>query len=221
MASLRLAGVFGFRTLDDCRRISNYAKKSTRAIVIGGGLLGLEAARGLQNFGLDVHIVHLADYLMNQQLDSEAGAILRTTIEKMGMHIHLLTNTAQIYGTDAVTCVGFAGGGTLDCDMIVISAGIKPNVELATQCGLTVERAIVVDNRLRAADDPNIYAVGECVQHRGRCYGLVAPLWEQAKVLADHITEHDRESKYFGSKIRDETQGYEDRAGVDGHHRAG
>ena len=195
------AGVFVFRTLDDCRRISNYAKTSTRAIVIGGGLLGLEAARGLQNFGLDVHVVHLADHLMNQQLDSEAGAILRATIAKMGMQIHLRTNTAQIYGTSAVTGVGFAGGGTLDCDMIVISAGIKPNVELAIQCGLTVERAIVVDNHLRSADDPNIYAVGECVQHRGRCYGLVAPLWEQAKVLADHITEHDRESKYFGSKI--------------------
>ncbi|MGO9264549.1 MAG: nitrite reductase large subunit NirB [Candidatus Binataceae bacterium] len=197
----RKAGVFAFRTLDDCRHIAEYAKKSSRAIVIGGGLLGLEAARGLQNFGLDVHVIHLADHLMNQQLDGEAGVMLRATIEKMGIQVHLRANTAQIYGDDVVTGVGFADGTTLDCDMIVVSAGIRPNVELAMECGLTVERAIVVDNHLRAPDDPNIYAVGECVQHRGQCYGLVAPLWEQAKVLADHLTGRNREAKYFGSKI--------------------
>jgi nitrite reductase (NADH) large subunit len=195
------AGIFVFRTLDDCRHIAEYAKKSSRAIVIGGGLLGLEAARGLQNFGLEVHVIHLADHLMNQQLDGEAGVMLRTTIEKMGIQVHLRTNTAHIYGNAAVTGVGFADGTTQECDMIVISAGIRPNVELATECGLSVERAIVVDNHLRALDDRNIYAVGECVQHRGQCYGLVAPLWEQAKVLADHITGSNREAKYFGSKI--------------------
>jgi nitrite reductase (NADH) large subunit len=195
------AGVFSFRTLDDCRHIGHYAKKSSRAIVIGGGLLGLEAARGLQNFGLSVHVIHIANYLMNQQLDSEAGAILQATIEKLGIQIHLRKNTERIYGDGAVTGVGFTDGEILECDMVVVSAGIRPNVELATKCGLTVERAIVVDNHLRTADDPNIYAVGECVQHRGQCYGLVAPLWDQAKVLADQITGHNLETKYFGSKI--------------------
>lgn len=194
-------GIFGFRTLDDCRHIEAYARKSARAVVIGGGLLGLEAARGLQNFGLDVRVVHLGTHLMNQQLDSEAGQILLSAIEKMGITVHLRTNTAGIHGNGAVSSVSFKDGSMLDCDMIVIAAGIRPNTELAMQCGLSVERAILVDNHLRTVDDPSIYAVGECVQHRGQCYGLVAPLWEQAKVLADHITERDREAKYFGSKI--------------------
>ena len=194
-------GVFVFRTLEDCRQIADWAKGKQTAAVIGGGLLGLEAARGLQNFGLDVSIVHLAGHLMPQQLDATAGAMLKTSMEKLGMKVLLNKNTAAILGADRVLGLRFADGGTLECDMVIISAGIKANWEIAAGCGLTVERGIVVDDQMRCPDDPDIYAVGECAQHRGHVYGLVAPLWEQAKVLADHITGKNTKAAYHGSKV--------------------
>ena len=193
-------GVFVFRTLDDCREIAGYATGRARAAVIGGGLLGLEAARGLQNFGVEVDVIHRGPYLMGQQLDAQAGAILKTSMERMNVGVRLSKNTTAILGEDRVTGLQFADGSTLDYEMVVISTGISPNSELAVRAGLTVERAIVVDNHMRS-DDPDIYVVGECAQHRGRVYGLVAPLWEQAKVLADHITGHNRNSIYPGSKV--------------------
>lgn len=194
-------GVFVFRTLGDCREIAAYAKGKTSAAVIGGGLLGLEAARGLQNFGLEVTVVHLAGHLMETQLDASAGAILRNNIEQLGVKVLLRKNTSAILGLDRVLGLRFADGGTHECDMVVISAGIKPNWEIAAGCGLSVERGIVVDDQMRSVDDRDIYAVGECAQHRGRCYGLVAPLWEQAKVLADHITGRNTQAAYHGSKV--------------------
>jgi nitrite reductase (NADH) large subunit len=194
-------GVFVFRTLEDCRAIAAYAKGKTSAAVIGGGLLGLEAARGLQNFGLDVTVVHLGGHLMPQQLDPNAGAILKNQMERLGVKVLLKKNTAAVLGMDSVLGLRFADGGTLECDMLVISAGIKANWEIAAGCGLTVERGIVVDDQMRCVDDRNIYAVGECAQHRGQCYGLVAPLWEQAKVLADHITGKNTHAAYHGSKV--------------------
>ncbi|AUX42805.1 nitrite reductase [Sorangium cellulosum] len=194
-------GVFVFRSLDDCNRIAEYTRGKRSAAVIGGGLLGLEAARGLQNFGLDVHVVHISGHLMGQQLDATAGAILRTTLEQLGVKVHLNRSTKEVLGEDHVTGLRFADGETLDCDLVVISAGIRPNVDLALRAGLTVERGILVDNHMRTPDDPRIYAVGECVQHRGHVYGLVAPLWEQGKVLADHITGHNARSTYSGSKV--------------------
>lgn len=193
-------GVFVFRSLDDCRKISRYAMGKAKGAVIGGGLLGLEAARGLQNFELEVHVVHLAKHLMNTQLDSQAGAILRSTLEQLGIRVHCGLNTSSIIGDEKVEGLSFNDGTTLACDVVVISAGIKPNVELGVRAGLTVERGIVVDNQMRT-DDPHIYALGECVQHRGMVYGLVAPLWEQAKVLADHLTGVDPEAAYHGSRI--------------------
>ena len=194
-------GVFVFRTLDDCRQIAAYAAGKKRAAVIGGGLLGLEAARGLQNFGLKVSVIHLAGHLMQQQLDAAAGAILRQGMERLGLEILLSKNTTKVLGDGAVEGLQFADGTTLDCDMVVISAGIKPNCEVAAGTGLTVERALVVDDQMRAIDDRNIYVVGECAQHRGQVYGLVAPLWEQAKVLADHITGTNLASAYHGSRV--------------------
>ena len=194
-------GIFVFRSLDDCRAIAAYTEGRARAIVIGGGLLGLEAARGLQNFGLTVEVVHRGGHLMGQQLDSGAGAILKTTIEGMDIKVHLRKNTTKILGEEHVTGVAFADGTSLPCDMVVIATGISPNAEIAARSGLTVERAIVVDNQMRSVDDPDIYVVGECAQHRGNVYGLVAPLWEQAKVLADHITNHNIEAAYHGSKV--------------------
>lgn len=193
-------GVFVFRTLDDCNAISNYAIGKKRAVVIGGGLLGLEAARGLQNFSLEVHVVQRGSTVMNQQLDGPAGVILRQTLEQLGITVHVGKDTKHVLGRERVTGIAFADGHEIACDLVVVAAGIKPNVELAVRAGLAVERGIVVDNQLRT-DDPHVYAVGECVQHRGQIYGLVAPLWEQAKILADHLTGINPDAAYHGSKI--------------------
>jgi len=194
-------GVFVFRTLDDCREIANYAEGRGRAAVIGGGLLGLEAARGLQNFGVQVDVIHRGEYLMDRQLDPPAAKILKTTIEKMDIRVHLSKDTTAVLGDERVTGLRFKDGWTLDCDMVVVAAGILPNVELGKRSGLRTERAIVVDNQMRSLDDPDIYVVGECAQHDGKFYGLVAPLWDQAKVLADNITGHNTSSAYHGSSV--------------------
>ena len=193
-------GIFVFRTLDDCRRIADYAAGRSRAVVIGGGLLGLEAARGLLNHGVEVHIVHLLGHLMEQQLDPQAGAILKRTIEGMGIRVHLKKLTKAVLGDNEVSGLAFEDGETLGCDMVVIATGITPNAEIGSRWGLTTERGIVVDDQMRSSD-PDIYVVGECAQHRGRVYGLVAPLWEQAKVLADHLTGADPHAAYQGSKL--------------------
>jgi nitrite reductase (NADH) large subunit len=193
-------GVFVFRTLDDCNAISSYAIGKKRGIVIGAGLLGLEAARGLQNFSLEVHVVQRGNTVMNQQLDGPAGVILRQTLEQLGIFVHVGKDTKRVLGRECVTGIAFADGQEITADLVVVAAGIKPNVELAVRAGLGVERGIVVDNRL-CTDDPNIYAVGECVQHRGQIYGLVAPLWDQAKILAEHLTGVNPEAAYHGSKI--------------------
>ena len=138
---------------------------------------------------------------MNQQLDPAAGAILKSLIEQMGIRVHLGADTLAVLGDERVSGLEFKNGETLECDLVVFATGIKPNAEIASQAGLTVERAIVVDNQMRTVDDPRIYAVGECIQHRGQTYGLVAPIWEQAKVLADHITGANSKAAYHGSKV--------------------
>jgi nitrite reductase (NADH) large subunit len=196
-------GVFGFRTLHDTLAMMRYARGKQRAAVIGGGLLGLEAARGLQAHGLAVHIVHAAQGLMNQQLDAQAGLVLRRSVERLGMTVHTGARTTAIRcGRDGtVSGVSFADGATLDADMVIVAAGIRPNIGLAMVSGLETQRGIVVDDQLRSVDDDDIYAVGECVQHRGQVYGLVGPLWEQAAVLADHITGADPRAAYHGSRI--------------------
>ena len=194
-------GVFVFRTLDDCTEIMSYAGGAKRVAVIGGGLLGLEAARGLLNLGLEVHVVHLMPYLMEVQLDAAAGGILRGTLERMGLAVHLEKNTTAVLGSDRVRGIAFQDGGTLDCDMLVISAGIQPNVGLARQAGLHVQRGIVIHDDLSCRGDADVYAIGECAQHRGQVYGLVAPLWEQARVLAGRLTGREPGITYGGSKI--------------------
>ncbi len=195
-------GVFVFRTLDDCNGIADYANSSGgRAAIIGGGLLGLEAARGLQNHGLQVDVIHRGAHLMNQQLDPQAGAILKATMEQMKIGVLLGRNTVAALGEDRITGLRFADGAVLPCDMVVMAAGIKPNSEIGHRCGLQVQRAIAVDNQMRSVTDLDIYVVGECAQHRGHVYGLVAPLWEQAKVLADHVTGRNPSAAYHGSKV--------------------
>ena len=187
--------------LDDCTGIIARAKESRRAAVIGGGLLGLEAARGLLNHGCEVHLIHIGKQLMEAQLDSQGGAILYSAMEKMGIKIHLGKLTTEILGEGEVTGLVFKDGSSLECDMVVVAAGIRPNAEIGVRAGLTVERAIVVDNHMRLVDDLNVYIVGECAQHAGKVYGLVAPLWEQAKVFADHVTGTDTTAVYHGSKL--------------------
>src|SRR5688572_20287495 len=194
-------GAFVFRTLDDCEAIASHAADVSRAAVIGGGLLGLEAARGLLGRGLEVHVVHLMSHLMDVQLDPAGGAMLRRTLEGMGVHVHLEKATTAVLGNDRVTGLAFKDGTTLDCDMVVISAGIRPNVGVAKEAGLTVERGIVVGDDMACVDDPDVHAVGECAQHRGRVYGLVAPLWEQARALADRLTGRNPDAAYCGSKV--------------------
>jgi nitrite reductase (NADH) large subunit len=193
-------GVFVFRTLDDCDGMAKYAESAQRAVVIGGGLLGLEAAHGLLNRGLETHVVHLMNHLMEVQLDNQAGRMLRRAMEQMGVTVHLEKQTTAILGNGHVTGLQFSDGSTLDCDMVVISAGIRPNAQLAREAGLKVERGIVVDDAM-TTDDPNIFAVGECAQHRGVTYGLVAPLWEQTAVLADRLSGRRPQASYTGSKL--------------------
>jgi nitrite reductase (NADH) large subunit len=194
-------GVFVFRTLNDCDSIASYTGQARRAAVIGGGLLGLEAARGLLNLGIEVQVVHLMPHLMEVQLDSSAGDVLRRTMERMGVSVHLEKNTTAVLGNRHVTGLQFKDGSTLDCDMVVISAGIRPNVALAKQAGLTIERGIVVGDDLASPDDADIYSVGECAQHRGQVYGLVAPLWEQTHILAERLTGRNPNASYRGSKV--------------------
>jgi nitrite reductase (NADH) large subunit len=194
-------GVFAFRTLDDTRAMIRYAREHERAVVIGGGLLGLEAARGLQNHLPDVTLVHAAGHLMNAQLNPEAGVILQRSVEKLGIKVITGAHTTEILGKHAVTGVKLKDGREVPCDIVVAAAGIRANAELARTSGLVVERGIVVDDQMRAQDEPDIYAVGECAQHRGQTYGLVAPLWDQARVLADHLTGRDLDAAYHGSRV--------------------
>lgn len=194
-------GVFAFRSLDDCREMTDYASQASTAVVIGGGLLGLEAARGLMARGLEVHVVHLNSYLMDTQLDQESGGMLREAMESVGLHIHLEKLTTTILGNGHVAGVGFKDGGTLPCDMVVLAAGIRPNVDLAKHAGLQVQHGIVIKDDLSCRNDQDIYAIGECAQHRGRLYGTVSPLWEQADALADRLTGRNPDASYRGSRV--------------------
>ena len=194
-------GLFAYRTLDDCHGIAAFARTARKAVTIGGGLLGLEAARALGGLGCESHVVHLAGHLLELQLDATGGGMLRRTMEGFGLHVHTGKATTEILGEDRVSGLAFKDGTTIDCDMVVVAAGVRPNSEIGLRAGLTVERAIVVNDHMQSIDDRSVYAVGECAQHRGKVYGLVAPLWDQAKVFADHVTGHDAQAAYQGSKL--------------------
>lgn len=181
-----LKGVTAFRDIKDTDEMLAASKKYKKAAVIGGGLLGLEAARGLLNLGMEVDVIHLAPYLMERQLDPAAGKLLQTELEKQGMNFLLEKNTEAILGTDRVEGVRFKDGTEIQADLVVMAVGIKPNISLAVESGITVNRGIVVNDYMQT-DIPHIYAVGECAEHNGIPYGLVAPLYEQGKELAKHI----------------------------------
>jgi nitrite reductase (NADH) large subunit len=176
-----------FRTLDDTRAMMSKARKGLKAAVIGGGLLGLEAARGLQVRGCDVTVIHLAPTLMERQLDSTGGEYLKRRIESLGIRVMLPRQTAALSGNGHVQGLRFADGEELDAELVVIAAGIRPNADLARQAGLRVNRGVVVNDFMETSD-PRIFAVGECTEHNGQTFGLVAPLFDQARVLAAAIT---------------------------------
>lgn len=181
-----LPGVVGFRDLDDVETMLQAARTGRHAVVIGGGLLGLEAANGLLRQGMEVTVVHLTASLLNQQLDGDASLLLKSALEHRGLHIRLGAQTEAILGSDRVEGVRFQDGSETPADLVVMAAGVRPNVALARSAGLHVERAIVVDDTLQSYD-PRVYAVGECVQHRKATFGLVAPIWDQARVCATHL----------------------------------
>jgi nitrite reductase (NADH) large subunit len=186
---LHRTNVFTFRTLDDTRQLLERAGPRVKAVVIGGGLLGLEAARGLQMRGCEVTVIHLMQTLMERQLDPDGGNYLTGKMEDLGIRVLLGRSTTAIVGDERAEGVALEDGSVLDADLVVVAAGIRPNVELASKAGLAVNRGIVVNDWMETSV-ADIFAVGECVEHRGVCYGLVAPLLEQAKVLAATMTGH-------------------------------
>lgn len=192
-----LPGVVTFRDIRDVQLMMDASKQSRHAVVIGGGLLGLEAANGLMRQGMNVTVVHIHETLMERQLDRTAGEMLRKSLEERGMHFHMPAQTVEILGEQRVRGVRFKDGSELYADLVVMAVGIRPNMDLAKKAGIYCERGIVVNDTLQTYD-PSIYAVGECVQHRSQTYGLVAPLFEQAKVCANHLA-HFGYSRYQGS----------------------
>ncbi|MCY7825167.1 NADPH-nitrite reductase [Bacillus spizizenii] len=179
-------GVTAFRDIKDTDTMLAASKQYKKAAVIGGGLLGLEAARGLLNLGMDVSVIHLAPYLMERQLDATAGRLLQNELEKQGMTFLLEKQTDEIVGDGRVEGVRFKDGTSIEADLVVMAVGIRPNTALGAESGIPVNRGIIVNDYMQT-EIPHIYAVGECAEHRGIAYGLVAPLYEQAKVLAKHI----------------------------------
>ncbi|MFI5069435.1 MAG: nitrite reductase large subunit NirB [Terriglobales bacterium] len=192
-------GVFVFRNLDDTWALLERARPGLKAVVIGGGLLGLEAARGLQVQGCDVTVIHLMETLIERQLDAIGGSYLASKMNQLGVTVLLGVSTTAILGDGRVERVQFKGGGSIPADLVVIAAGIRPNAHLALDAGLEVKRGIIVNDYMETSH-PDIFAVGECVQHNGICYGLVAPLLEQGKVLAATITGN-KGPKYQGTVL--------------------
>ncbi len=184
----RLEGVIGYRDIADTQTMINTAGSHSHAVVIGGGLLGLEAANGLKLRGMDVTVVHLSDWLLERQLDRTAGKLLQGALEARGIHFRLNTQTEELIddGSGRVCAIRFKDGEVIAADLVVMAAGIRPNTELAEKTGLPCNRGILVNDTLQTYD-PRIYALGECASHRGIAYGLVAPLFEQAKVCANHL----------------------------------
>ncbi|MDN5517249.1 MAG: nitrite reductase large subunit NirB [Pseudomonas sp.] len=194
-----LDGVIGYRDIADTRTMMNTAKTHKHAVVIGGGLLGLEAANGLKLRGMDVTVVHIGDWLLERQLDRTAGELLQMSLEDRGLKFLLPKHTAELLdnGEGRVCAVKFKDGEVIPADLVVMAAGIRPNSELAERAGIACNRGILVNDTLQTFD-PRVYAIGECASHRGIAYGLVAPLFEQAKVCANHLAQLGY-SRYQGS----------------------
>lgn len=193
-----LAGVHTFRDSRDVDLLLTLAAQKKRVVVIGGGLLGLEAAYGLAKAGATVTLVHLMDRLMERQLDAPAAELLKSLVELKGIQILLNANTARFHGETCVEAVELADGRKIDADAVIFAAGIRPSIALAKEAGIAVNRGVVVDDVLQTGA-PGIFALGECAEHRGICYGLVEPAYEQARVLARHLA--GRPASYQGSVV--------------------
>ncbi len=194
-----LEGVIAFRDIADVDAMLAAAKEHRHAVVIGGGLLGLEAANGLQKQGMKVTVLHLMDTLMERQLDSVAGKMLKKELEARGIAFEMKASTKEIIGKKRVQGVVLEDGREITADLVIMAVGIRPNVQLAKDAGIFCERGVVVSDTMQTYD-PRVYAVGECVQHRGEIYGLVAPLFEQAKVCANHLAQMGY-GQYVGSMV--------------------
>ena len=191
----RLGNVRCFRTLDDARQMQQFARRGGNAVVIGGGLLGLEAAYGLNRLGMQVSVVHNGDWLMNRQLDEEAGSRLADSLRQRGIAVHVAANSEAFVGSGNVEGLQLADGTLLPCSLAVIGIGITPEVSLARAAGLQCERAIVTDALMRTSAE-NVSALGECCQIGGELFGMIAPIYQQARVLA---------RRFYG----EETEGYQ------------
>lgn len=193
-----LASVHTFRDTRDVDLLLTLAAQKKRVVVVGGGLLGLEAAYGLAKAGATVMLVHLMDRLMERQLDVPAAELLKSLVERKGIEILLNANTARIHGETRVEGVELVDGRLIDADAVIFAAGIRPNVALAKEAGITVNRGIVVDDHLQTSA-AGVFAIGECAEHHGTCYGLVEPAYEQARVLAQHLA--GAAASYGGSVV--------------------
>jgi nitrite reductase (NADH) large subunit len=193
-----LPGVFTFRDVEDVDTIAASKAAGARVVVVGGGLLGLEAAYGLAKAGARVTVLHLMDRLMERQLDERAAAMLRRAVEARGIAVRLAAETARIAGDGRVEAVELRDGSAIAAEAVVVAVGIRANAELARMAGLAVNRGIAVDDHLETSA-PGIHAIGECAEHRGCCYGLVGPAYEQARVLARRLAGED--ARYDGSVL--------------------
>jgi nitrite reductase (NADH) large subunit len=195
---VELAGVNTFRDSRDVDLLLTLAAAKKRVVVVGGGLLGLEAAYGLAKAGAPVTLVHLMDRLMERQLDAPAGALLKSLVEKKGIDVLLNASTSRILGERRVEGIELNDGRRIEADAVILAAGIRPNIALARDAGIPVNRGVMVDDQLQTGAD-GIFALGECAEHRGICYGLVEPAYEQARVLAQHLA--GRSAAYGGSVV--------------------
>ena len=194
-----LPGVITFRDVADVGLMLDASREQRHAVVIGGGLLGLEAANGLLQQGMDVTVVHRSEVLMERQLDAYAASLLQRSLEQRGIKFLLAARTESVQGADHAAAVVFADGSSIPADLVVMTAGVTPNAALAKEAGLQCGRGVLVDDTMQTYD-PRVYAVGECVQHRNTTYGLVAPLWEQARVCAAHLAGFGH-LRYGGSVV--------------------
>ena len=193
-------GIFVYRTIGDCLRMRERVRSGDSAIVVGGGLLGLEAAKVLCDRGLHVTVVQLKKTLMNAQLDEIGGEMLERKIERSGIFVRTGRTVEAVYAEERVKGVYLDDGTTRPADIVVLACGVRPRIDLAKASGLPVNRGIIVNDTL-ATEVPSVYAFGECAEHAGKTYGIVAPVWEQAAVLADVLTGHNATTRYRGSKL--------------------
>jgi nitrite reductase (NADH) large subunit len=193
-------GAFVYRTIGDCLRMREHARPGDSAVVVGGGLLGLEAAKVLSDRGLHVTVVHVAQVLMNAQLDKIGGEMLARQIERTGIFVRTEKTVEAVYGDERIEGAILDDGTTLPADMVVLACGVRPRVEVARASGLPVNKGIIVNDTL-ATQVASVYAFGECAEHRGKTYGIVSPVWEQAAVLADVLSGVKTQSRYRGSKL--------------------